>query len=134
MTPQELLQQPDDQYMLPQQVAFFKNMLVSEGATATARIEQLRVDLAGLEKAPDEVDAALIEQERQTILGSIERETHNIREIKLAMDAIADDTYGFCADSGEKIGLRRLLSNPRSLLTVEAKQHRENQARHLRAA
>lgn len=35
MTPQELLQQPDDQYMNPEQVAFFKNLLVSESATAT---------------------------------------------------------------------------------------------------
>jgi DnaK suppressor protein len=94
MTPQELLQQPDDQYMNPEQVAFFKNLLVSESATATGRIEQLRIDLTGLEKAPDEVDAALIEQERQSILGSIERENQSLRDIKQAMSAIADGSYG----------------------------------------
>nr|QFX76364.1 C4-type zinc finger protein, DksA/TraR family [Pseudomonas monteilii] len=134
MTPQELLQQPDDQYMNPEQVAFFKNLLVSESATATGRIEQLRIDLTGLEKAPDEVDAALIEQERQSILGSIERENQSLRDIKQAMSAIADGSYGWCEDTGEPIGLRRLLSSPRSLLTVEAKESRENKSRHLRAA
>lgn len=134
MTPQELLQQPDDQYMNPEQVAFFKNLLANESATAMGRIEQLRVDLTGLEKAPDEVDAALIEQERQSILGSIERENQSLRDIKLALSAIADGSYGWCEDTGEPIGLRRLLSNPRSLLTVEAKESRENKSRHLRAA
>ncbi|WP_183142339.1 TraR/DksA family transcriptional regulator [Pseudomonas syringae group genomosp. 3] len=128
------MQQPDDQYMNPEQVAFFKNLLVSESATATGRIEQLRIDLTGLEKAPDEVDAALIEQERQSILGSIERENQSLRDIKQAMSAIADGSYGWCEDTGEPIGLRRLLSSPRSLLTVEAKESRENKSRHLRAA
>lgn len=134
MTPQELLNQAEDCYMDSAQTTFFRALLEREHQDALSRISTLRADMASLEKAPDEVDAALSEQERQTILTNIDRECHNLREIKLAVDAIEEGRYGYCDDTGEKIGLRRLLSNPRSLLCVEAKQHREDQARHLRAA
>jgi DnaK suppressor protein len=134
MTPKQLLDQSDDQYMESEQIAFFRDLLLSQRRDAIARIETLRSDMAGLEKAADEVDVALNEQERQAMLGGIDRENQNLRDIKLALDAIDDGEYGWCADTGEKIGLARLLSNPRSLLTVEAKQRSENQARHQRAA
>ncbi|MBC2692695.1 MULTISPECIES: TraR/DksA family transcriptional regulator [Pseudomonas] len=134
MTPQQLIDQPDDQYMGPEQTSFFRDLLLSQRRDAIARIETLRGDMAGLEKAADEVDVALNEQERQGLLSGIDRENQNLRDIKLALDAIDSDEYGWCAETGEKIGLPRLLSNPRSLLTVEAKQRRETQARHQRAA
>lgn len=134
MTPQQLLDQPEDRYMEPEQTAFFRDLLLSQRRDAVARIETLRADMAGLEKAADEVDVALNEQERQALLGGIDRENQNLRDIKLALDAIDSGEYGWCFDTGEKIGLARLLSNPRSLLTVEAKQRREIQARHQRAA
>ncbi|MBJ2286702.1 MULTISPECIES: TraR/DksA family transcriptional regulator [Pseudomonas] len=134
MTPQQLLDQPKDQYMEPQQIAFFRELLLSQRRDAVARIEALRSDMSGLEKAADEVDVALIEQERQGLLTSIDRENQNIREIKLALDAIDTGEYGWCAETGEEIGLARLLSNPRSLLTVEAKHCQEIKARHQRVA
>lgn len=134
MTPQQLLDQPEDQYMGPVQISFFRKLLLEQQSSAIGRIETLRSDMTSLEKASDDVDVALNEQERQGLLVSIDRENNNLREIKLALDAIASEEYGFCADTGEKIGLPRLLSNPRSLLTVEAKQRRENKARHQRAA
>ncbi|AVX93363.1 TraR/DksA family transcriptional regulator [Pseudomonas psychrophila] len=134
MTPQELLDQPEDLYMEAIQTSFFRELLLSQRRDAVARIETLRGDMASLEKAADEVDVALNEQERQSLLSGIDRENHNLRDIKLALDAIDSGEYGWCADTGEKIGLARLLSNPRSLLTVEAKQRREIQSRHQRAA
>ena len=134
MMPQQLLDQPKDQYMEPQQIAFFRELLLSQRRDAVARIEALRSDMSGLEKAADEVDVALIEQERQGLLTSIDRENQNIREIKLALDAIDTGEYGWCAETGEEIGLARLLSNPRSLLTVEAKHCQEIKARHQRVA
>lgn len=134
MTPQQLLDQPKDQYMEPQQIAFFRELLLSQRRDAVARIEALRSDMSGLEKAADEVDVALIEQERQGLLTSIDRENQNLREIKLALDAIDTGEYGWCAETGEEIGLPRLLSNPRSLLTVEAKHCQEIKARHQRVA
>ncbi|WP_282366464.1 TraR/DksA family transcriptional regulator [Pseudomonas sp. PS02290] len=134
MTPQQLLDQPKDQYMQPQQIAYFRDILLSQRRECISRIETLRGDMAGLEKAADEVDVALNEQERQGLLSSIDRENQNLREIKLALDAIETGEYGWCEESGEEIGLARLLSNPRSLLTVEAKQRREIQARHRRVA
>lgn len=134
MTPQQLLDQPKDQYMEPQQIAFFRELLLSQRRDAVARIEALRSDMSGLEKAADEVDVALIEQERQGLLTSIDRENQNLREIKLALDAIDTGEYGWCAETGEEIGLARLLSNPRSLLTVEAKHCQEIKARHQRVA
>ncbi len=134
MTPEQLIDQTDDQYMGPKQTTFFRELLQSQRRDAFARIEMLRTDLAGLEKAADEVDVALNEQERQGLLSGIDRENLNLRDIKLALDAIDAGEYGWCAETGEEIGLARLLSNPRSLLTVEAKQRRENQSRHQRAA
>ncbi|MBX8556993.1 RNA polymerase-binding protein DksA [Pseudomonas cichorii] len=134
MTPQQLLDQPKNQYMEPQQINFFRELLLSQRRDAIARIESLRGDMAGLEKAADEVDVALNEQERQGLLSSIDRENSNLREIKLALDAIDSGEYGWCAETGEEIGLARLLSNPRSLLTVEAKHCHEIKARHQRVA
>ena len=134
MTPQQLLDQPKDQYMEPHQIAFFRELLLTQRRDAVARIDALRSDMSGLEKAADEVDVALIEQERQGLLSSIDRENQNLREIKLALDAIDTGEYGWCAETGEEIGLARLLSNPRSLLTVEAKHCQEIKARHQRVA
>lgn len=134
MTPEQLIDQTDDKYMGLKQTTFFRDLLLSQRRDAVARIEALRGDMAGLEKAADEVDVALIEQERQGLLSSIDRENQNLREIKLALDAIDTEEYGWCAETGEEIGLARLLSNPRSLLSVEAKHCQEIKARHQRVA
>lgn len=134
MTEHELLDQPDGDYMSSAQLSFFRQLLVADMDSVKARVQTVRDEVGGLEKAADEVDVAASEQHRQTLLRSLDREASNIAEIRKAIDAIDAGEYGWCDETGEKIGLRRLISQPRSLLSFEAKQRQELQARHRRAA
>ena len=134
MTEQELLEQPEDAYMDAAQLQYFRLLLQTEMASVKSRVQAVREEVGGLEKAADDVDVAASEQHRQSLLRSLDREASNIAEIRKAIDAIDAGEYGWCGETGEKIGLPRLLSQPRSLLSFEAKQAQEHKARHRRAA
>lgn len=133
MTEEQLLGQGAEAYMNADQLAFFKQRLEAKAEAIRERIRQYQA-LCQIERQPDASDAASIEEDRAKALRLIDMDNATLRQVRAALDAIAEGEYGYCADTGEPITIKRLLLIPESLLCVDAMQARELRNRHKRAA
>ncbi len=126
LTEEELLGMPDEEYMSEQQLEFFKarlealkdDLLSNAGETT----EHLREDTSIV---PDPADRATIEEEHALELRTRDRERKLLKKISQSIARIDAGDYGFCDETGEPIGLRRLLARPTATLSLEAQQRRE---------
>jgi DnaK suppressor protein len=126
MTNEEILSMPDAEYMSDKQLEFFrtqlevlKNDLLSNAGETT---EHLREDTSIV---PDPADRATIEEEHALELRTRDRERKLLKKITQAITRIDTGEYGFCDETGEPIGLGRLIARPTATLTLEAQQRRE---------
>ena len=74
----------------------------------------------------DIVDQAASVAERSVELRTVNRQIKLISKIDKALDRIKNKTYGFCEDTGEPIGLKRLIARPIAILSIEAQERHEN--------
>lgn len=114
-------------YMDEAQRAYFKGLLQRMHSETLTRIHN--ADLTEREEMADPLDRAAQEQDRDAEARGFERNLKQIRDIELALRRIESEEYGYCLDSGEPIGIARLLANPTALYTVESLQMRETQTR-----
>lgn len=133
MTEEELLAQSADDYMNAGQLEYFKLLLQGNARSVRERIAANQ-SLCMIERYSDASDAASTEEDRAKALRLIDMDNLTLKQISNALGAIADDSYGWCADTGEPIGLKRLLLIPESILSVDAMQARESQNKHQRVA
>lgn len=132
MTEEELLAQPDDAYMNEEQLAFFRDLLTRERDDLRERIDAEFQTLRDNDNIPgDAADVGSAEEHRQWQLRMLEREKKLLDKIDEALDRIANGDYGYCDETGEPIGLRRLLLRPTATLSIEAKERQEQMERHL---
>nr|CEK42400.1 C4-type zinc finger protein, DksA/TraR family [Pseudomonas fluorescens SBW25] len=87
-----------------------------------------------MEKPADDVDQASVEEERQKMLRMLERDRLNLPKLRRAIERIEDRNFGYCEETGEPIGIKRLLARPATTLCIEAKQRKELREKHLRVA
>jgi DnaK suppressor protein len=122
----EVIAMPDDEYMNEQQLAFFRLKLVNlkNGILANAgqTAENLRDDTAVV---PDPADRATIEEEHALELRTRDRERKLLKKIEQSIGRIDSGDYGYCDETGEAIGVPRLLARPTATLSLEAQQRRE---------
>jgi DnaK suppressor protein len=122
----EILAMPDAEYMNDIQMAYFRRKLTilkqdilnSAGATT----EHLREDTVVV---PDPADRATIEEEHALELRTRDRERKLLKKIEQSIQRIDAGDYGFCDETGEAIGVGRLLARPTATLSLEAQQRRE---------
>jgi DnaK suppressor protein len=125
LTEAALKKMPASQYMNPDQLAFFRGQLqrmrqeILENASHTS--EHLREHVA----EPDVADQATIEEENALELRTRDRERKLLRKIEEALKRIDDGSYGYCEETGEAIGIPRLLARPTATLTIDAQSRRE---------
>ena len=126
LTEDELLSMPDSEYMNDKQLEFFrvklqtlKDDLLSNAGETT---EHLREDTSIV---PDPADRATIEEEHALELRTRDRERKLLKKISQSLARIEAGEYGFCDETGEPIGLGRLLARPTATLSLEAQQRRE---------
>ncbi|MGA6103358.1 RNA polymerase-binding protein DksA [Pseudomonas solani] len=131
---QELLDQPADRYMDDAQQTYFRLLLLTERDDLRARIDEEIDELREAQPASDDVDIASREEQRQWQLRRLEREKKLLDKIDGALDRLARGEYGWCLETGEPIGLRRLLLRPTAELCIEAKERQEQRERHRRDA
>ncbi|QJD59726.1 RNA polymerase-binding protein DksA [Pseudomonas sp. gcc21] len=134
LTTEQLLAQPEDDYMNEGQLAFFQKLLQEQRAELQVRIDAEFQALREYEPGSDIADTGSAEEQRQWQLRLLEREKKLLDKIDQALDRIADGSYGWCAETGEPIGLKRLLLRPTATLSIEAKEREEEMERHLREA
>ena len=126
LTDDDILAMPDSEYMNDVQIAFFRARLVALKndmlANAGQTTENLREDTVVV---PDPADRATIEEEHALELRTRDRERKLLKKIQQSIMAIDSGEYGFCDETGEPIGVGRLLARPTASLSLEAQQRRE---------
>jgi DnaK suppressor protein len=126
LTDAEVMAMPDTEYMNDKQMAFFRlkltelktDILNSAGETT----EHLREDTVIV---PDPADRATIEEEHALELRTRDRERKLLKKIEQSIGRIDAGDYGYCDETGEPIGVGRLLARPTATLSLEAQQRRE---------
>lgn len=126
MTDAEIIAMPDSEYMNEKQMAYFRlklsqlraDMLANAGQTT----ENLREDTVVV---PDPADRATIEEEHALELRTRDRERKLLKKIEQSIGRIDAGDYGYCDETGEPIGVGRLLARPTATLSLEAQQRRE---------
>jgi DnaK suppressor protein len=126
LTDADILAMPDSEYMNDVQLAFFRrklsalkaDMLANAGETT----EHLREDTVVV---PDPADRATIEEEHALELRTRDRERKLLKKIEQSISRIDANDYGYCDETGEPIGVPRLLARPTASLSLEAQQRRE---------
>ena len=126
LTDQDVHAMPDSEYMSDLQLAYFRrklsqlraDMLANAGETT----EHLREDTVVV---PDPADRATIEEEHALELRTRDRERKLLKKIEQAIARIDSGDYGYCEETGEPIGVGRLMARPTASLSLEAQQRRE---------
>ncbi|MGH1447935.1 MAG: RNA polymerase-binding protein DksA [Pseudomonadaceae bacterium] len=134
LTKEQILAQPDEEYMNEAQLAFFRQLLTDEREELRERIDRDFQGLRDYEMPTDPADVGSAEEQRQSQLNMLEREKRLLDKIDHALDRIARGEYGWCEESGDPIGLRRLMLRPTAALSIEAKERQEQLERHVREA
>ena len=126
LTDEEVKAMPDSEYMNDKQLAFFRHklsILKSEiHASAGQTTENLREDTVVV---PDPADRATIEEEHALELRTRDRERKLLKKIEQSISRIDAGDYGYCDETGEAIGVGRLIARPTASLSLEAQQRRE---------
>lgn len=126
LTDEEVKAMPDSEYMNEKQLAFFRHKLsvlkqeIHNSAGKTT--EHLREDAAVV---PDPADRATIEEEHALELRTRDRERKLLKKIEQSIARIDSGDYGYCDETGEAIGVGRLIARPTANLSLEAQQRRE---------
>ena len=122
----EVIAMPDSEYMNDKQLAYFRLKLVGLKedilANAGQTTENLREDTVVV---PDPADRATIEEEHALELRTRDRERKLLKKIEQSIARIDSGDYGYCDETGEPIGVPRLLARPTATLSLEAQQRRE---------
>jgi DnaK suppressor protein len=122
----ELLAMPDGEYMNEKQLDFFRTRLQRQKddllSNAGETTEHLREDTSIV---PDPADRATIEEEHALELRTRDRERKLLKKVAQSLTRIDSGEYGFCDETGEPIGIARLLARPTATLSLEAQQRRE---------
>lgn len=123
----EILNAPADDYMSERQLAFFYSLLCSErdALLGASKDTQFRLQNEESGSSSDPSDRASVEEEHSLELRVRDREWKQLRKIDQALARIADASYGWCIDSGEPIGVARMLARPTAVYSLEAQERYE---------
>jgi DnaK suppressor protein len=120
----------DEDFMNPMQLEYFRQMLLNWRSELIQEAGETLNNLnSGNLQQPDMADRASLETDHQIELRTRDRERKLIIKIDAALSRIENGTYGFCEDTDEPIGLKRLMARPIAVLSLEAQERHERQER-----
>ena len=116
-----------EKYMCEKQKTYFKKRLVDW------RNEIIQLNSKGLYSkdvdheisSPDVIDQAASQTEKDVEMRTLNRQIKLLSKIEKAIKKIKDNTYGYCEETGEPIGLKRLIARPIATLSIEAQEKHE---------
>jgi DnaK suppressor protein len=116
----------DEEFMNALQQAYFRQKLLRwrHELLREAGITLNSLSAGGISE-PDLTDRASVETDRALELRTRDRARKLISKIDQALERIENGTYGYCEDTGEPIGLRRLEARPIATLSIEAQERHE---------
>ena len=116
-----------EKYMCAKHKTYFKKRLMEwrneiiENNTKSLYLNEIGHEIS----SPDMVDQASSQTEKNVEMRTINRQRKLLNKIDKAIKKINDDTYGYCEETGEPIGLKRLVARPIATLTIEAQEKHE---------
>ncbi|MCW5623563.1 MAG: RNA polymerase-binding protein DksA [Burkholderiales bacterium] len=125
ITEAQLIAAPAKEYMNEDQLAFFRQRLLDLKRELLENVKDTSEHLRETEAASDPSDRATQEEEQAIELRTRDRERKLLKKIDETLLRIDDGSYGYCTETGEPIGVRRLLARPTATLSIEAQERRE---------
>ncbi|MEW5769271.1 MAG: RNA polymerase-binding protein DksA [Pseudomonadota bacterium] len=129
LTEAQLLAMSEDDYMNDAQLAFFKGKLLAMREEILDNARETGEHLKENEVFADPNDRATVEEENMLEQRVRDRERKLLKKINASLSRIEDGSYGFCLETGEPIGLPRLLARPTAELSIEAQEKHERMER-----
>ena len=125
MTEEDILAAPESDYMSQRQLDFFRQRLQTERNLLLNNAQETTTHLQDNESTPDPSDRASVEEEHTLELRVRDRERKLLKKVEEAIARIESGEYGWCEETGEPIGIARLLARPTATLSLEAQERRE---------
>lgn len=125
LTEEQLVKMPAADYMNESQMQFFRDKLSEMKRQLLENAGETSEHLRDNDMVPDPADRATIEEEHALELRTRDRERKLMKKIDQSLARIDDGSYGYCEETGDPIGIARLLARPTATLSVEAQQRRE---------
>jgi len=125
LSEEDVLKAPDKDYMNEAQLAFFKRKLIELRDQLLQNADDTGEHLRENEVTTDPSDRATLEEEYTLELRTRDRERKLLKKIEKSIRMIDDGSYGFCEETGEPIGVARLIARPTATLSLEAQERRE---------
>ncbi|RMG32429.1 MAG: RNA polymerase-binding protein DksA [Gammaproteobacteria bacterium] len=118
---------PDEEYMNPMQLEYFRRKLLAWREELMQEAQETLDNLrdTAYQEVGDEADRANRESEHGLELRTRDRYRKLLRKIEQALERIDDGSYGYCEDTGEPIGVKRLEARPIATLSIDAQERRE---------
>lgn len=128
--PEDYRPSEDEEFMNPMQVEYFRRKLLrwQEDLLKEANGTLASLSEGGIIEA-DITDRASVETDRALELRTRDRARKLITKIEQALQRIENGSYGYCEDTGEPIGLKRLEARPIATLSIEAQERHERMER-----
>ncbi|QWD79724.1 RNA polymerase-binding protein DksA [Polynucleobacter sp. MWH-Spelu-300-X4] len=125
LTEADLLKAPEKDYMNAAQLEFFKEKLLALKSDLLKHANETTEHLRENVLVPDPADRATIEEEHALELRTRDRERKLLKKVEQSLASIESGDYGWCEETGEPIGIPRLLARPTANLSLEAQERRE---------
>jgi DnaK suppressor protein len=125
LTEADILKMPEKDYMNAAQLEFFKAKLLALKADLLLHANETTEHLRENVLVPDPADRATIEEEHALELRTRDRERKLLKKVEQSLLSIESGDYGWCEETGEPIGIPRLLARPTANLSLEAQERRE---------
>jgi DnaK suppressor protein len=125
LSEEDLLKAPEKDYMNEAQLAFFRQRLTELRDQLLQNADDTGEHLRENEITTDPSDRATLEEEYTLELRTRDRERKLLKKVEKSIKMIDDGSYGYCEETGEPIGIPRLLARPTATLSLEAQERRE---------
>jgi DnaK suppressor protein len=125
LTEDDVLKAPDKDYMNEAQLAFFRRKLIELRDQLLQNADDTGEHLRENEITTDPSDRATLEEEYTLELRTRDRERKLLKKDEKSIRMIDDGSYGYCEETGEPIGVARLIARPTATLSLEAQERRE---------
>ena len=125
--PKKYIPNDKEKYMCARQKTYFKKRLI-EWRKEIIEINNKSLYLNDIDheiSSPDIIDQASSQTEKTVEMRTINRQRKLISKIDKAIKKINDNTYGYCEETGEPIGIKRLIARPIATLSIEAQEKHE---------
>ncbi len=125
--PRKYIPNEKEKYMCEKHKEYFKKKLV-EWKNEIIELNSKGLYLKDVDheiSSPDVVDQAASQTEKNVEMRTLNRQIKLLSKIERAIKKINDNTYGYCEETGEAIGLKRLIARPIATLSIEAQEKHE---------